>query len=147
MMTPAINDPLLGRLAHDAELGWYEGQGHWDGQAVTWSVSGTDDAEVAAALAVAHALQAEPWRERLEAALVAELLPLKNDSWLDEDEDEDEAPVDAAGFLRRIAVEGITTHPDGTAEIYWEDGDLFLGHTLVATLTPATGEIAVTLAG
>ena len=57
---------------------------------------------------------------------VERLLTLKNDSWLDDEEDE----VTAAEFSSRLRPEGVTVYQDGQFEFFYSDGDLFWGHSI-----------------
>ena len=55
------------------------------------------------------------------------LLAVKNGTWLDPDELE----VTVEGFMERMAVESVVVNEDGSATIYFEDGDLFWGHLIL----------------
>ncbi len=57
---------------------------------------------------------------------VAELLPLKNESWLDEDE----KPITPEQFRSRMSLESLVFYPDGDVTFYHRDGDLFWGHCI-----------------
>ena len=61
-----------------------------------------------------------------KAHAAAELLALKNDFWLDEGE----SPLDAATFVGSLALSGVNAFPNGTFEVYFDDGDLFWGHSV-----------------
>ena len=54
------------------------------------------------------------------------LLPLKNDDWLDEDEDE----VLPDQFKERMKLNSITVRPDGRFEFWHGDDDMFWGHAI-----------------
>ena len=54
------------------------------------------------------------------------LLELKNETW----RDEDEPPLDAAAFVGRLTLEGVNAFSNGTFEVYFDDGDLFWGHSV-----------------
>ena len=55
------------------------------------------------------------------------LLDIKNESWRYPEEPE----VTPDDFRAAISVEGVWVHEDGSAEIYFADGDLFWGHAIV----------------
>ncbi|MCQ4086396.1 DUF2262 domain-containing protein [Saccharibacillus sp. JS10] len=55
-----------------------------------------------------------------------ELLELKNDSWLDEDEEECSETI----FIQRMQLESLTLSEDGDLAFWYEDGDLFWGHSI-----------------
>ena len=48
------------------------------------------------------------------------------DSWLEEDEEE----LDAEKFEARLELESIEVRPDGEFCFWFEDGDLFWGHSI-----------------
>jgi hypothetical protein len=52
--------------------------------------------------------------------------PLKNESWLDEDE----APVTPEQFRSRLVFQEISVDLDGTFTITFGDDDLFWGHAI-----------------
>jgi len=56
------------------------------------------------------------------------LLPIHNDSW------NDGTPITEAAFIARMKLESACIFPDGTSELFYEDGDLFWGHMIVITL-------------
>lgn len=60
------------------------------------------------------------------AAMVDKLLVLKNDAWLDEEE----AELSKKEFEQRVRLSGLAFYADGSAAIYCDDDDLFLGHTI-----------------
>jgi hypothetical protein len=55
---------------------------------------------------------------------VAELLSLKNDGWLEQDEQ----PLSADEFRKRLELSGVTLNVDGTAEIWFTADDMFTDH-------------------
>ena len=70
-------------------------------------------------------------REKVEEAIADELLELKNESWLDEDE----RPVSKKTFIKRLVIESIEFYSDSSAELWFDDGDLFWGHAVTIDLT------------
>jgi hypothetical protein len=69
--------------------------------------------------------QAE-WHRRVREYAVDRLLPLKNDSWLDEDDEE----MSAAEFLSRMRLTSISVDETGDLTFWHDDGDLFWGHAI-----------------
>ncbi len=62
------------------------------------------------------------------------LLSLCNDNW------REGAPLDVAGFMQRISLSDVQLCPadfdaDGSATLYYSDGDLFAGHWIEVFLT------------
>jgi hypothetical protein len=82
--------------------------------------------KVQAALRTAHSLwqEQELWHQRVGDYAVLRLLRLKNESWLEEDEDE----FTPEEFKARMILDSITVRPDGSFEFWHRDGDMFWGH-------------------
>jgi hypothetical protein len=57
---------------------------------------------------------------------VEKLLPLKNDSWLGENERE----LTPADFKKKMKLQSINVAGDGSFEFWHDDGDLFWGHSI-----------------
>lgn len=121
-------DPPLGVFTLDQRVDWFTAQAVWDGQPVSLNLSAKESAEVDEALKTAHALweSQEAWDRRVRDYAIQKLLPLKNDSWRDEDEVE----LSADQFEDRMTLEAITVYPDGSFDFWHRDGDLFWGHSI-----------------
>lgn len=63
------------------------------------------------------------------------LLDNYNDNWCDEEEGDD--ILDATAFQERITLSAMTFYLDGSAELYYHDGELFGGHTIVVDVNPS----------
>jgi len=121
-------DPVFGTLTLDRRVSSFSGAAAWRGRAVALHLSAKTPADLDAALRTAHSLwQAQDqWHERILDFAVQQLLPLKNESWLGEDE----AEITAAQFKQRMALKAISAHPDGSFDFWHSDGDLFWGHLI-----------------
>jgi hypothetical protein len=123
-----IEVDFFGTLTLDRRVDWWETEQVWAGTPVTLSITLAEDGNVASVAKTAEALwrnQAE-WDQQVRARAIDKLLVLKNENW----RDEDEAEVTAAEFNRRMKLESVTVDPDGGFEFWFEDGDLFLGHSI-----------------
>jgi hypothetical protein len=123
-----ILDPLIGKLVLNKSVDLFEGKVTWLGQSIDIAISVDENDTPTSSLQTAKALliAMEQWTSRMNDYAVAELLELKNDSWLDEDEN----PVTSEEFVSRMRLNAITTYPDGNFEFWLHDGDLFCGHTI-----------------
>lgn len=65
--------------------------------------------------------------DRLLAALVKDMLPLKNENWLDEGD----KPVTAVRFRKSLSLSEILVTSNGSYECIFDDGEQFWGHDLV----------------
>jgi len=121
-----LDDPLLGTFTLDRRVDWFTGDVVWAGESISLNLSGAADAQDA--LRTAHALwqNQNEWNRRVRNFAVQELLPLKNDTWLDEDE----AELTPDEFEDRMTLESITVNADGSFDFWHNDGDLFWGHSI-----------------
>jgi len=118
----------FGDLVLDRSIDWFEGETQWNGQTIRITFLAVDDTVSDEDLKIAEALWSDQagWKKRIAEYIVKELLELKNDAWLDEDESE----LTAEQFLAAIELTSITISYDGEFEFWYDDGDLFWGHSI-----------------
>lgn len=124
-------DPQFGRFTLDRRVDWYEATPDWCGGSIRFTISAGTPEEMEKSLTVARRLWAEQedWKRKITACATKELLGLKNDSWLDEDEPE----VSEQEFARKMALKSVSVEADGTFEFWHDDGDLFWGHSVMVS--------------
>lgn len=123
-----LHDPTLGRLEYSRRFGKFEGRAEWCGRVVAVSLRCARPDDPAAVLGAAARLFAEQaeWDRRVREYAVEKLLPLKNDSWLEEAE----AELSAGAFLSKMTLETISVEESGDFCFWHDDGDLFCGHAI-----------------
>jgi hypothetical protein len=123
-----IKDTAFGTFTLDRYADWYEGKVTWNGRKVRLALSAVESADAERALQVARTLwrAQKSWHAKVLAYAVQQLLPLKNESW----HDENERPLTAKQFQKRMKLDTIVVSPDGSLEFEHEDGDLFGGHSI-----------------
>ena len=122
--------PVVGPITYNPRYEWYEGGFTIDDQPVAFTLAYAAPPRLAPLRAwAAQQLQARFWEPML-AAMTDEMLELKNDAWLGNDDDEEEQELSKAEFQQRITISDITFYADGTAAIYCDDDEIFLGHTI-----------------
>lgn len=57
----------------------------------------------------------------------SKLLRLKNETWLEDQEE----PITQEAFIETLELEGITAFSDGSFSLYFDDNDIFWGHSIV----------------
>lgn len=121
-------DAMLGKFTLDRSVDWFERQAVWMGNQISLSFDNGSREEMGQACETARQLFANQadWDRRIRAYAAAQLLELKNDCWLDEDEPE----FTDEDFISRLRLESLQVDPDGEFEFWFDDGDIFWGHSV-----------------
>lgn len=121
-------DERFGTLTYDRQMSWYSADVTWSRKTVELNIHVDKAEEIDASLRIANGLwDNEPsWHDRIQEYAVQKLLPLKNESWLDDDETE----ISPAEFKAKMTLESISVSADGKFEFWHNDGNLFLGHSI-----------------
>lgn len=132
-----LDDPMLGKLRYERRLHWYEGRVAWCGETIDIHLSCEQPQSPDAVRAVAsQLLQAQhDWSDRVRAYAIAELLPLKNMSWLEEGEE----ALTPEAFASRMSLQSIQMDESGDFTFWYDDGDLFWGHSIQISGDLSTG--------
>ena len=81
-------------------------------------------------------------KNQIEKRISDKLLALKNSTWLEEGENK----IDEKKFINKLLLESVQFHED-SFELYFEDGNLFLGHTIIYSEDKNGNLIDVNIAG
>lgn len=121
-------DYQFGQFTLDRGINWYTTETEWSGELISLQLTPDQSGTIDSALEIARTLwkSQQQWAKRIEDYAVQELLPIKNQSWLDDGE----AELTADDFKVRMALESITVEPDGSFDFWHDDGDLFCGHSI-----------------
>lgn len=121
----------FGDLVLDRSLSWFEGDTQWNGVTVRVTFPEEQDKVPDDVLRTAESLWSDQagWKKRIDEYVVKELLGLKNDAWLDEDETE----LTTEELLAAIELTSITISYDGEFEFWFDDGNLFWGHSIMVS--------------
>jgi hypothetical protein len=125
-----VTDPRFGEFTLDRSVNWYESRTQWGSETVRLFLACEDDDSSwpLQSLKNAQRLWAErqEWDRRVRECIVKSLLSLKNDGWLEEGEE----PLEAGDFLSRLRLQSIGVKPYDGFEFWFDDGDLFWGHSI-----------------
>lgn len=126
-------DLQFGTFTLNRQINWHQAKTFWGVNSVSLDLSSDEDNDSLpqGTLAQARALwdDQERWDREVREAMVGELLELKNDSWLGDDETE----FSAEEFLAGVTLDAITVKSDGSFEFWYDDGDLFWGHAIMVS--------------
>ncbi|MBN1486941.1 MAG: DUF2262 domain-containing protein [Anaerolineae bacterium] len=127
-METLIADGVLGELRYNEALNSYDGYLTLSGDQVEISLSLDECADLGAFLESAREFaQGVEERTRLAQVYAAQsLLELQNSEWASDGE-----VVTETEFISRMRLTSILLYPDHSFELYYDDGDLFWGHTIV----------------
>ncbi len=139
-----IQDAVFGELEWDDTVDWWRSELEIaPGHSIKVSIFGRD---LDAVLETRHALyqRIRDTEPQLRAAIAAMMLELAEE-WRDEDEEPD--PITLESFTKRMKLTDILMHSDETAELYYSDDDIFLGHVILANLDANGLIVDATIAG
>src|SRR5262249_31661710 len=122
-----IEDAFFGKFTLDRRVNWYETTATWKSTNVKLRLSVEEGEDPRPLFTMPRYLWESQniWDERVYNCAVEELLQLKNDSWLGEDEKE----FTPEQFKSKMSLSSITLDSEGSIEFWFDDGDLFWGHS------------------
>jgi hypothetical protein len=138
-----LEHPAFGRFVFDERLDWFETKADWLGREVPLSIGMGRDGSVDAEPAARLFEEAPKWDARARDLAADELLATKNEHWLGDDE----KPLSREEFKARMTIESIGVNPGPFIQLYYEDGDLFAGHTIIVTFDEEEGQAWAEFAG
>jgi hypothetical protein len=125
-----LEDPRFGELYWDRQFHWFVGETEWNGRTIEFTLRSASESpdDCDEALRTAHTLWSDEtgWAKRINDYAVAELLELKNDNWLGEDE----SPLSPEEFVGRMSLQSIACDGEDEFTFWHDDGDLFWGHSI-----------------
>ncbi|OUL24372.1 hypothetical protein BV378_18450 [Nostoc sp. RF31YmG] len=125
-----MKNEILGELIWYSDLDWWSSTVEiTPGNLINVSVD-TEDTEILAVIELAcHSFtrlqQQEVYFRRCAAN---QLLNLYNHTWNDGDE------IDCQTFMELMKLEEVHLNSDGSANLYYDDGDLFGGHVIIISI-------------
>jgi hypothetical protein len=120
----SIENDFFGQLMLNKELDWYEVSK--DG--IEFSFTNTAFETLTKNFEKMEKLI--PQLSDIENQMIEEMLALKNESWLEEGDNE----LSKDEFQKEIKLYGVNTYQDGSAEIYYKANDLFWGHEIQTSI-------------
>lgn len=116
----------LGLFTLNRRVRWFEVEIDWCGASVQLDFDQGEPEEMAKAQEVARTLlaDAEHWDRRVREYAAGELTSLAND-WAEGEEE-----LTPEDFMARMELSAIQVEPDGEFEFWFEDGEMFYGHSI-----------------
>jgi hypothetical protein len=137
-----LSDPILGELRSIDEFS--HGRAVSVGGREVQLVIETGEGLTPEALAQARRLVGAPdeFAERARQLASETMRELKNETWSGDD-----PPLSAAQLADRLSLEACEIAADGVATLYFDDGGLFGGHSVVVYIDPGGDFVDAKLAG
>ena len=146
-----IKDEVLGTLALNRDFGQLEGKILWNGKEVSLALEiDLDDEETwDTARSIAHKFMAdcESWDKAMRGFAAKELTELANEWQADDDEKENADSLTEEVFARRITLSELSLSYEGDFTAYFDDDDLFWGHTVEVCGSMENGIESANIAG
>ena len=145
----AINLPSVGKLKYNKESECYEGKVKIDSFSVTLQICYTTPEELDKLIPFIDSQMKSRFHEKVLLEMETEMVKLKNDVWLGEDDEtgEEEPPISVEDFRKRISISSIIFYEDGSSTIYCNDDDIFWGHYINIYIDKDGKYKSATLAG
>lgn len=134
MTTPApIDDPVLGPCTWDARVNWYQYRPFGQHPEATLNIKSLTYPSLAAAIQEAREVvdKSEDLIAQGKTFAAAKLLEIYNSVW----RDEGQPAIDAAGFIACMTLQDVVVSMHRLT-LYYNDGDLFLGHCIEIRIRP-----------
>jgi hypothetical protein len=132
-----INDAIFGKLTINPEYGDITAQY----QGIEYTMDSPES------LPKAHQIASEIERYTTEAKVFAAkgMLEIKNETWIDEDDDGNIVLVTNEQFMERMTLESVSVS-ENSSTFWFNDGELFYGH-VIAVEHDGTGWVEVNIQG
>lgn len=122
-------DDVFGEFNLDKSINAYDKNINWCGYDITISFDNNEENEIESVLKTGHALyrDKEQWLKGVCEFASDELLELKNDSWLDDNEN----TISKEEFIAALELCEIFFDTEGEFSFWFYDGELFFGHSII----------------
>lgn len=137
--------PLFGQLSFNRGHNSFTAKLALAGKPIEVSIDADDEAPDANLLVIAERFwkdQAD-WDHRLREFAAAQLIELKNDTWLQENE----KPLTEVEFINKLTPNSMGFEPPDSFTIYYNDGAIFWGHAIEISGSLSKGPQSANIAG
>ncbi|EFM11779.1 conserved hypothetical membrane spanning protein [Paenibacillus curdlanolyticus YK9] len=122
-------DEVLGEFKLYRVVNWFEKTIAWAGEEGQLSFYRDEEEKMKSALQAAYILfgDQEKWSRKIRAFAAQELVSAVNDLFEEGEEITEET------FMKLMVFSSILIQPDGGFEMYFSDGDMFYGHSIIVS--------------
>lgn len=130
-----FDDERLGQFELDKTIKVFETKTDWAGEDCSLYFDWDENMDIQKnALETAYVLfqSQDQWNKKIRDFASEELLDLAND-WLQDNEDTELTEITKSMFIDFMSLDSISVYPEGEFEMYFADGDMFWGHTIIVS--------------
>ncbi|MFP3710009.1 DUF2262 domain-containing protein [Paraburkholderia sp. SIMBA_009] len=140
-----IEDENLGSLVLDRRVGWFRGRLQLNGTTVILNVAPDKLDAPTEAVSAARVVQSglQEWHVIASRFATQRLLPVKNQSWLHDAG----SAMAAEDFCEKISLKEVTVFSNGKVDFWFDDGDIFGGHSIQVSATVDAGPFDASICG
>ncbi|MFO1442407.1 DUF2262 domain-containing protein [Bacillus sp. Bva_UNVM-123] len=127
------HDEILGKFELDKSIKLFEKEISWAGEEGTLYFDWDEDENtMKSALKTAYTLfnEQDDWNRKIRMFASEELVDLAND-WLQDNDEAEIEEITKEMFVNFMELSSISVYPDGEFEIFFFDGDMFWGHSII----------------
>ena len=147
----SIGDEVLGTLKLNRDYEMLDGEILWNGEEVSLALKiDLDDEKTRDTVRrLAHKIMAdsESWDKSMREFAAKELTGLANAWQADDDEKKTDVPITEEEFAQRIALSELSLTYEGDFTAYFDDDDMFWGHTVEVCGSLENGIESANIAG
>ncbi len=129
------NDENLGEFKLDKSTKLFEKKISWGGEEGNLYFDWDKNEDIMkSSLKSAHGLlkEQDSWNTKIRNYAAEELVELANE-WLQDDEEADIDEITKEMFIDLMELDSISVYPEGDFEVFFFDGDMFWGHSIIVT--------------
>ncbi|MBU5213801.1 DUF2262 domain-containing protein [Heyndrickxia oleronia] len=129
------NDDVLGIFELNKGIKVFEKDISWAGEEGYLYFDWNEDRTVMhSALKTAYELfkEQDKWNRKIRGYAAEELVELANE-WLEDNEEAEMNKITKEIFVGLMKLSSISVYPDGDFDLFFDDGDMFWGHSIIVT--------------
>ena len=125
--------PELGTFTLNRLVNWFEAEVEWLGQPARLDIDREEDWDACVERAKALMADQKGWDEKVRSFAAQELLSQANDWARDAAEGEEPEEITREQFMERLELDAVQISADGRFEFWFNDGEMFWGHSIHVT--------------
>ena len=125
--------PELGTFTLNRLVNWFEAEVEWLGQPARLDIDREEDWDACVEQAKALMADQKGWDEKVRSFAADQLLEQANDWAQDAAEGEEPEEITREQFMERLELDAVQISADGRFEFWFNDGEMFWGHSIHVT--------------